>query len=136
VLGSALEVQYKYFIDTEDKRCERIAADIFAAWAEELAVISPPQALKLIGQVFAMSSPFMNGGLLLGNMLYERGISPDELKPFVFDKECLRFIGSAVALARLEKLMDEITEVYERQAVRTPFGKIRSKLGGSKKPRK
>ena len=136
MLHSALAVEYKYFLDTEDRRGDKVAADIFAAWAEELAVIRPPECLKLIGQTIAMSSPFMRGGLLLGNILYERGITPDEIKPYVFDKECLTYIGSAVALSQLEKLMDDVTAVYNSRAVKSPFGKIRSKLGGSKKPKK
>ena len=69
-------------------------------------------------------------------MLYERGISPAELRPYIYDKECLDRIGSASALAHLEKLLDEITEVYESRAVKSPFGKIRSKFGGSKKQKK
>ena len=136
MLHSALGVEYKYFVDTEDRRSDRTAADIFAAWAEELAVIRPPDCLRLIGQTIAMSSPYMKDGLLLGNILYERGISPDEIKPYVFDKECLDYIGSAVALAQLQKLMDDISVIYESRTGKSPFGKIRSKFGGSKKQKK
>jgi hypothetical protein len=81
----------------------------------------------------AMSSPFMRGGLLLGNVLFERRITPDEIRPYVFERGCLKALGGTAGLGRLEKLMDEITAIYESRAVKSPFGKIRSKLGNSKK---
>lgn len=132
ILGSALEVRYDLFVNTNDSSNEEMLCEIFTEWMTVLAERQLKTSPLLIGQVLAMSAVECRiDTKTAARVLYDLRIKLSDVKKGMFTHEVMSYLDDRCGdvtgpKAYLTKMMSEIEDFQSGKRTSSPFKKHHS----------
>lgn len=140
-INTALAVDYDAFINCDDERNKTVTEELFLAWLSFLAEDQQKDSPRLMGQVLAVSAVRCRlPAQQIAELLNNGRIKPDDIKPGLFSHEVMSYLDrtserSSELKGYLNSMMRDIENCCGTKTA-SPFGRLRSKLGGSARHRK